>query len=143
MLWHPMRRVLIRSTILAFLGLTLTGCGSLERSEHAAQAQRQMVGLDKEHVMMCMGPPNKTATEGSTEIWQYMSTDGSSTSRGFSDKIGKTGLSFSNGTHAKYYCVINVVITKGIVAAVHYNGPRGNLIAHDEQCGFAVEHCVE
>ena len=35
-----------------------------------------MVGMSKEQILACMGPPANKAAEGQTEVWGYNSGDG-------------------------------------------------------------------
>jgi hypothetical protein len=55
-----------------FIALAL--CGALggcafQRAEIAQDARAQMVGMPKEQVLACMGPPANKAAEGATEVW--------------------------------------------------------------------------
>ena len=123
--------------------LCVTGCSSFDRANNATSARRQMVGLTKEDVLICMGPPSKKAIVGTTEVWAYNSTNGQSSSDSFSQKIKSFGTSFTDSTKGKSFCTVNVVMKKDVVSVVHYNGPRGGYLNPDEQCGYAIEHCVE
>ena len=126
--------------IFCFLLLSLAGCGSFGCSHDATEARHKMVGMTKEQVLVCMGPPKKKATAGSTDVWAYDSSDGSNTSTGAHDKI--SGVNFSTSHSQKSTCTVNIVMNHDVVAIVHYNGPRGGFMARDEQCGYAVEHCI-
>jgi hypothetical protein len=44
-----------------------------KRVQIANYAQNKMVGLTKEQVLACMGPPASKAAEGATEVWSYPS----------------------------------------------------------------------
>jgi hypothetical protein len=136
-----MGRGLVRflSLILAAAFL-LTGC-VFQRSEDATRALQKMVGMKKEQVLACMGPPAKKAHEGETDVWNYHSTNGDHDYAGDKHKYGNDTFGFAEGY--RYFCDVNVVMTNGVVAAVHYNGPRGGWLTENEQCGYAVEHCVE
>jgi hypothetical protein len=133
----------------------LCGC-AVQRAETAKSAKVAMVGMTKEQVLACAGPPAGKAAEGSTEVWSYPSGNGavstystaSTTSQGtafgtsrFATAYGTTsgwGVSHSQ----QRFCVVNVVMTGGTVAAVNYNGPTGGLLTQGEQCAFAVQNCV-
>ena len=52
---------------------TLAGGCAFHRATVANDAQNKMVGLTKEQVLACMGPPVTKATEGATEVWSYNS----------------------------------------------------------------------
>lgn len=121
--------------------LALAGCDSLERSQNADIARHKMVGLTKEQVLACMGIPKQKAQAGATEVWSYHSTNGAHTYDSDKFKITST-YTKTLGGGTRSFCDVNVVMTNDVVAVVHYNGPRGNMFAHDEQCGFAIEHCV-
>ncbi|MET4764182.1 outer membrane protein assembly factor BamE (lipoprotein component of BamABCDE complex) [Bradyrhizobium ottawaense] len=54
------------------LSVTLAGC-AIQRAQVAQDARAQMVGLSKEQVLGCMGPPANKAAEGQTEVWSYAS----------------------------------------------------------------------
>jgi hypothetical protein len=49
--------------VLASLGLLNAGC-AFQRAEIAQEAQHKMVGLTKEEVLRCMGPPAAKMAEG-------------------------------------------------------------------------------
>jgi outer membrane protein assembly factor BamE (lipoprotein component of BamABCDE complex) len=123
--------------------LPLNGCSSFARSDVAAEARQRMVGMSKEEVLACMGPPKQKATVGMTEVWSYNSTNGLGTSGSLGRYDKTSGFSTGGGTHQHYFCTVNVVMKSDIVSVVHYNGPRGGMMNRDEQCGYAVEHCVE
>ena len=100
-----------------------------------------MIGMSREEVLSCMDPPKKKSSEGTTEVWSYLSTDG----RG--DYVGSTfkptGYSFTSSTHDRSFCTVNVVMKDGAVKAVHYNGSTSStLFSQDDECGFAVANCV-
>ncbi len=134
--------LLVPLSVTICTALILSACSSFDRAESAAAARRHMVGLTKEQVLICMGPPKQKAKEGITEVWSYASTDGTTTSPGFSQKL-ISGFTFKDADKQKYFCTVNIVMTNNIVSIVHYNGPRGGLLTQDEQCGYAIEHCVE
>jgi hypothetical protein len=101
-----------------------------------------MLGLPKEEVLACMGPPKQKSTVGSTEVWSYLSTNGYG--HFGSSTYKPTGYSFTSSSHEKSFCTVNIVMKEGVVAAVHYNGPTSSsLFAKDEQCGYAIANCVE
>jgi hypothetical protein len=137
-----MGRGLVRAlSLICLMIFALAGC-VFQRSENAERARQKMIGWTKEQVLVCMGPPAKKAHEGETDVWSYHSTNGEHDYAGDKHKLSVTDtLNFGQGY--RYFCDVNVVMTNGTVAAVHYNGPRGGLLTHDEQCGYAIEHCVE
>jgi len=118
----------------------LCGC-EYQRSANAAAAKRDMVGMNKEQVLTCMGPPGKKAHVGETEVWSYRSS--SSLGVKASDSQSYGGNKLGGGYNKRYFCDVNVVMKNDQVAVVHYNGPTSaGLFTDDEQCGYAVEHCV-
>ena len=107
------------------IGLALSAC-SIQRAQIANDAQAKMIGLSKEQVLACMGPPINKGAEGGTEVWSYNSGNNVTTAGG------------GNGR----YCTINVKMWNGRVGAVDYLGPAGGLVTPNEACAFAVEKCA-
>jgi hypothetical protein len=99
---------------LTAIGLALSAC-ALQRAQTANDAQAKIIGLSKEQVLACMGPPLNKATKGATEVWSYR-----------------------NGR----YCKIKVTMRDGHVSDVNYLGPTGGLISLNERCAHAVEQCA-
>lgn len=145
--------------ILPALGLfllLLNGC-AIERAQVAESAQTEMIGLSREQVLACMGPPGNRMAEGATEVWAYGSGDGSTSTVAFAD--GTTTGSVTGGPgyanfnaassasaiahSSRRYCIVNIVMTKGAVSRVSYAGPTGGLLTAGEQCAFAIRNCVK
>lgn len=136
------------------LALILSGC-AVERAAVANNAQQQMIGMSKEQVLSCMGPPGGKQAEGVTEVWSY-SSGGETVSSSYASATGTAsgvrmgnmlsasgssqGFGFSN-TQSRY-CVVNIVMSGGMVNRVNYSGPTGGLITGGEQCAYAVRNCV-
>jgi hypothetical protein len=130
----------------------VSGCAA-ERSVVAQDAQHKMVGLNKEQVLACMGPPATKSAEGATEVWSYNSGDGHTSVAGFSaanatvsgGPYSATGTGFGNSfaVASTRYCVVNVVMVGSHVDRVNYSGPTGGLLTGGEQCAFAVRNCVQ
>ena len=118
------------------LGVMLAGC-AIQRAQIALDARAQMVGMSKEQVLTCMGPPASKATEAQTEVWAYNSGDGTVLASG-----SVSGGNFS-GISSSRFCKINLVFSGGGVSAVNYQGPTGGLITAGEQCAYAVDACVK
>jgi hypothetical protein len=105
--------------------IAFTACG-IHRSQIPNDSQSKMIGLSKEQVLACMGPPPiKRAEEDGTEVWSYNS--------------GNNVTSAGNGNGR--YCTINVKMWNGRVGAVDYLGPGSGVITPNEACAFAVEKC--
>jgi outer membrane protein assembly factor BamE (lipoprotein component of BamABCDE complex) len=122
--------------IVAFsAALLLSGC-AFQRAQEAQDARAQMVGMSKEQVLACMGPPVNKAAEAMTEVWAYNSGNGTTVTDASYGRLGGSAISSSR------FCNINVVMNKGQVAAVNYTGPTGGLLTAGEQCAYAVDACV-
>ena len=117
------------------IGLALMGC-AFQRAQVANQAQGQMVGLSKEQVLACMGPPANHAAVGETEVWTYNSGNGRTDAAIDGNAFGASAIS------TQRFCTVNVVMTGGRVSSLNYNGPTGGLITPGEQCAFAVQNCT-
>ena len=116
-----------------------------------------MIGLTKEQVLACMGPPAAHAAEGATEVWSYESGNDRRTTVAFGQSrtsgslYGSPGyasgsavtLSSGVGVSARRHCTVNVVMSEGRVSRVNYSGPTGGLLTPGEQCAFAVSNCVQ
>lgn len=126
----------MRSLGIAALAVAVSGW-ALQRAQMAQDARIQMVGMSREQVLACMGPPANKAAEGQTEVWSFNSGDGTVLVSG-SASYG----SFS-GNSSRRFCQINVVMSGGAVASVNYQGPTGGLITAGEQCAYAVDACVK
>ena len=124
--------------MLAVISLA-TAC-ALQRAEVARNAQEQMIGLSKEKILACMGPPANRLAEGSTEVWSYASGNGMTEGSVFVS--GGNGFASGSGVSTRRFCQINVVMTNGSVSRVNYSGPTGGLLSAREQCAFAVANCV-
>jgi hypothetical protein len=137
-------------------GFTVAGC-AVQRARVAQDAQGKMVGLTREQVLACMGPPNTKAAEGTTEVWSYASGDGSTTVVGTGmsntnatisgNRSSATGTASTLGTSIvtarQRYCTVNVTMADGRVARVNYLGPTGGLLTAGEQCAYVVHACVQ
>jgi hypothetical protein len=146
----------MRVIVVVVLGTALAGC-AIQRAQVAQDARAQMVGMSKEQVLACMGPPGNRAAEGATEVWSYASGDGktltsgtvTSTTTGEADRFGNSvyGSASTVGTTSavstRRFCQINVVMSGGAVSAVNYQGPTGGLLTAGEQCAYAVDACVK
>ena len=135
----PTRKLVATCLLLS----CLSACtGAFDRADMADAAQRQMRGMTREQVLACMGAPKKKAHEGDTDVWSYLSTDESSHSS--SDSLRPfTGYTHTMGDRSHSFCTVNVVMTGGTVTRVNYVGPSGGWLAPHEQCGYAVENCVQ
>ena len=110
----------------------LAGC-AIERAQVAQDAQARMVGLTKEQVLACMGPPAAKAAEGATEVWSYNSGNDRTTIAGFGQSVTNasaaggrgyaSGTAFTTGTgvgvSSRRYCTVNVVMLGGRVNRIN------------------------
>jgi len=101
--------------------LALGGC-AFQRAQVAQEAAGSMIGMPKEQVLACMGPPANRATEGKTEVCAYNSGNGMTVASASYGRYGGTAVSSS------LYCNVNIVMTAGQVSAVNYTGPTGGLL---------------
>src|SRR5262245_52390919 len=103
------------------LGALLAGC-AIQRAQVAQDARVQMVGMSKEQVLACMGPPGTKAAEGATEVWSYASGDGrtqtfataNANTTGQADRVGNTvygsatTFATASAVSTRRFCQINV-----------------------------------
>jgi len=122
--------------------LFVSGACAIQRADVAHNAQAQMIGLSKENVLACMGPPLNKAAEGQTEVWSYTSGNGRVQSSAV--VTGDTSYSVTGiAVTTQRYCNIDIVMTNGVVSRVNYSGPTGGLLTPGEQCAFAVQNCAQ
>jgi hypothetical protein len=144
-------------TPLALLVLLSLGGCAIQRAHEAEAAKASMVGMAKEDVLACMGPPTQKFAEGATEVWSYPSGNGATATFSTASVAGQ-GSAYGSPGYAQWnsaahgfgtsfthqmYCTVNVVMRKETVAAVNYSGPTGGLLTKGEQCAFAVENCIK
>ena len=67
-----MRNFAVGAATLLSAAILLTACASMRR-ETTENAQNKMVGLSKEQLLACMGPPANRTVEGTGEVWSYNS----------------------------------------------------------------------
>lgn len=134
-----------------FVGLlcagVLAGC-AIQRAQEASDAKQQLVGLSKEQILGCMGPPVTKAAEGATEVWSYNSGNGQTVGFGSSSANVYAGRGYASGygtstmVTEKRFCTVNVTLMDGRVTRINYVGPTGGLLTQGEQCAFAVQNCI-
>jgi hypothetical protein len=146
----------MRFVLVVCCTAALAGC-AVQRAQVAQDARAQMVGMSKEQVLGCMGPPGNKAAEGQTEVWSYASgnghsstiavTDATTTAQAsrFGNQVYGTADTTAVGTaiSTRRFCTVNVVMTDGRVTTINYNGPTGGLLTAGEQCAFAVDACIK
>jgi hypothetical protein len=138
-----MRSFAVGAASLLSAAILLTACASMRR-ETAENAQNKMVGLSKERLLACMGPPANRTVEGTGEVWSYNSrgyANGRSSQQFCTTKLVTVfGSSctdwFSPPTRpVAATCRVHIVMDGSQVTQVSYVGPP-------EQCGFVVENCI-
>lgn len=117
------------------LSLALAAC-ALQRAKVADEAQQTMIGLTKEQLLTCAGPPANQATVGQTEVWSYNSGNGQTDTFVSGNRFSASAIS------SQRFCTVNVAMVGGRVSNVSYIGPTGGLLTAGEQCAFAVSSCV-
>jgi hypothetical protein len=153
---HPKTPMeLVAATASLAVGLAaacLAGC-AVQRAVVANDAQEKMVGLTKEQVLACMGPPATKAAEGVTEVWSYNSGNDRTTVNTFGHSTTNVSISGGSGNastlssgvgiSSRRYCNVSVVMADGRVHRINYAGPTGGLLTGGEQCAFAVQNCSQ
>ncbi|MGA8817928.1 MAG: hypothetical protein WB624_11590 [Xanthobacteraceae bacterium] len=117
------------------VGLVLSAC-AIQRAQVATEAQHSMIGLPKEQVLACMGPPANQASVGETEVWSYNSGNGQTNTLVSGNRFTASAIT------SQRFCTVNVVMTAGKVSALKYTGPTGGLLTSGEQCAFAIQNCI-
>lgn len=126
------------------LGGVIAGC-AFQRAEIAEEAQASLVGMSKEQIISCMGPPANVAAAGATEVLSYNSGNGRTDSFGVGNAIGGYGsaTAFGSSITTSRFCKVDLVFNRGRVSRVNYSGPTGGLLTGGEQCAYAVNNCVK
>ncbi len=159
MLWSGVGMIVVGRMLLLCSSFLLMGC-AVQRAVVAQGAQEKMVGMSREQVLACMGPPATKAAEGATEVWSYGSGNDRTTTIGtgyaqthgsisgerrgnqFSATGEATTTSLATVNSSRRYCTVNVVMTDGRVSRLNYAGPTGGILTGGEQCAFAIQNCV-
>jgi PDZ domain len=112
------------------------------------------VGMSKQQVLSCMGPPANSAQIGDTEVWTYNSGNGRTDTFGSVSMIGTPQpviggfvspgpmVGTMSATTTSRFCTVNVVMRGERVTKINYSGPTGGLLTKDEQCAFAIDNCA-
>jgi len=134
---------LLTVSALSLAVLTVSGC-EIQRANEASDAQSRMVGMTKEQILGCMGPPANTALVGTTEVWTYNSGNGRTDTAGTASAWGNYGWAsgFGFSTTEARFCKVNVVMNFSRVSRINYTGPTGGLLTKGEQCAYAIENCA-
>jgi hypothetical protein len=115
--------------------VSMAGC-ALQDFDTAEKARTKMVGLSKENLLRCAGPPASRATEGQTEVWRYQTGGGTTYSQDVTGQV--------HGHNS--YCIIDIIIVGDAVQSVNYTADRGGpgtvMIGQNPLCARAVRRCV-
>lgn len=130
------RSVGILLLVAAALGSSLAGC-AVQRSNHAARAQDDLVGLSKAQLFRCAGLPDRQERVGDDEFLTY--DNDLLTSGGVTMPIVGGGVNFFDSK----YCHATVVMRHGRLQALHYAGNASSPLAQLDQCGYIVDTCIE
>lgn len=126
-----------RTTTAIIMAFALTSCGPIQ----SAQVQDQingMVGLGKEHVLSCMGPPSNTAKTGATEVWTYNSFGPVNTS---AFVTGNQSYAVGSTSTSQEFCVVNLTMRDDRVTAANYRS-QGKLLSPSLPCYNVLHVCV-
>jgi len=99
-----MKKLILASIAVA---LAITGFKS-ERAATAADAMPSILGMTKEQVLACLGPPAKTKTMGESEDWTYGSGSAAGQACGTAVVTGK-------GIDHQKFCIYSVGFSGGVV----------------------------
>jgi hypothetical protein len=148
--------MIVRIIALVICCCSIAAC-AVQRAQVANEAQSKMIGMSKEQVLACMGPPANKATEGATEVWSYNSGNGYTAVSTISSAdttasvTGGPGYASGNastvgsefGVAHRRFCAVNVTMVNGRVGRLNYVGSTGGLLTAGEQCAFAVQNCTQ
>jgi hypothetical protein len=126
-------RRLFKGLIIA----SLAGCGPIQSGQVQEQVNG-MIGLSKERILSCMGPPTSTANAGPTEVWSYNSLGPINTSTAVS---GNQSLVVGSTSTSQEYCVVNVTIQNDRVVAANTRS-QGKLLSPNLPCYAVLHACV-
>jgi hypothetical protein len=97
-----------------------------------------MIGLSKEHVLSCMGPPTSTANAGATEIWSYNSFGPINSS---TVVTGDQSLAVGSTSASQEFCVVNLTIQNDRIVAANTRS-QGKLLSPNLPCYAVLHACV-
>jgi hypothetical protein len=124
---------MMRAALLAFCGLSLTGCGAYE----AREARHALIGLSVIDLQACAGVPSQVVGLDDHELLLDYSI--TSNEPQFSLKL-LDDISMSLGPRGG--CHFLARIDRGRVAAVHYSGTVGSLDGPNAACAPLVNECL-
>jgi len=126
-----------RRRVTGLIILFLASCGPIQSGQVEDQINA-MIGLSQEHVLSCMGPPTSTAHVGATEVWSYNVGGPVTTSAVIG---GNQSLVAGSATTSQEFCVVNLTLQNGSVAAANYRS-QGKLLAPSLPCYSVLHACA-
>lgn len=131
-----MRCILIVAVLSVCL---LSGCAA-HRSQMAARAKTELIGMSKRDLFSCAGVPVRQERVDDLEFLTYTG-GGDSVGSGFANQMSSSSaVVFSKRTHR--YCEATFILKDGVVQKINYQGRTGGLLTKGEQCAFIVEGCL-
>jgi hypothetical protein len=127
----------MRRSPIGLMFLIVASCGAIQSSQVADQING-MVGLSKEHVLSCMGPPSSTAQVGTTEVWAYNSLGPIDSSTVVS---GNQSLVVGSTSTSQQFCLVNLTMQSDRVVAANYRS-QGRLLTPSLPCYTVLRACV-
>ena len=127
----------MRRSTISFTALIVASCGAIQSSQVADQING-MVGLSREHVLSCMGPPSSTAHVGATEVWAYDSLGPVNSSTVVS---GNQSLVVGSTSTSREFCAVNLTIQGDRVVVANYRS-QGKLLAPSLPCYTVLHACA-
>ena len=140
---RPFAGGIVPSLVLG-LALAVSACAAYERADQAKKVQSQMVGMRKDQVRACAGPPRRRQVRDESEVWIYEVGD-DDVRRGPGPPAADTGsfgVPSPSRTIPRRYCVARVFIRNGRVSRVTYSGMTGGVFSRGEQCAFVLGSCL-
>jgi hypothetical protein len=134
--------LLRRGGLLLAAGLlpVLAGCTGMEQSKFARQAKTELVGMSREEVLDCAGPPERVIKSGKRELLVYFAGDESPAAR----NLAPTGLDapgiFHGGHEAN--CEVTFVLEEGRVSELRYQGQTGGIFTRNSRCAAILRYCM-
>jgi hypothetical protein len=125
------------SRVIGLIILLFVSCGPIQ----SGQVQEQingMIGLSKEKVLSCMGPPTSTANVGVTEVWSYNSLGPITTS---SIVTSNQSLAVGSASTSQEFCTVNLTMQNDRVVAANTRS-HGKLLAPNLPCYALLHICV-
>lgn len=127
-----------RLALAAALGVALAAC-SVGRANLAQEARTQMVGMSRDALVACAGPPDRMVSDDNQELFIYETG-----TPDYDAMVGRDPgpVQQVTGTGSPRYCEATIMLRDGRVRSVSYRGDTGGLMTQGEACASIVEGCV-